>query len=794
MIIYSSTKEGFLSDVFNGTIADQIDSAFYTRLGRHTSPNEKISWKNSMMYMNNVLNTSDIPDNINIAIEYQVPLTSKRIDFIISGTNEYDKEHIIIIELKQWDSAQITNKDGIVKTRFQQGESEVAHPSYQAWSYAAILYDFNESIREENITINPYAYLHNYAQDNVISNSFYQSYIDKAPLFLKNDAGKLRSFIKKHIKHASKKDILFIIEKGRIVPSKQLADSISLMLKGNKEFVLLDEQKVVYETVISMLSGIRKKMKQVLIVEGGPGTGKSVVAINLLAELTNKKFLTQYVSKNAAPREVYAAKLSGDMNSTRIKSLFVGSGNFTETEKDLFDVLIVDEAHRLNYKSGLYRNKGSNQILEIINASKISIFFVDDNQKIHIDDIGTKTTIEKYALEADAIVQHAKLSSQFRCNGSDGYLNWLDNTLQIRETANFKLSPEDFDFRIFLDPNELREEIIKKNRINNKSRLVAGYCWDWISQKDSSAYDINIDEFGFKIKWNLKDDGSKWIIAKESINEIGCIHTCQGLELDYVGVIIGNDLRFENGKVITDVSKRSTNDRSIFGIKTMLRESPEEAKQLADQLIKNTYRTLMTRGMKGCYVYFCDPNLSKHFRQQLEIVDTTYKSSIEEQKTSLIRVEETVSDHVKYVDFLPLYSIKAACGAFGNGEIVDEIGWIKVNKTGRLNRNMFIVRASGHSMEPIINDRDYCVFRSNVVGSRNGKIVLVQHYNHYDSDNAGSYSIKRYTSEKKVDKDTGEWSHQKIILSPENKKYTPIILNEEDENFMVIGELIEVLK
>lgn len=435
MIVYHASKKGFIKDVFNNTIADDIDHAFLLHLGRHTSPNEKLSWKNSMMHMYKVINTPDIPDTSTIAIEYQIPLTSKRIDFIISGADENQRSNIIIIELKQWEQAKLSQKSGIIQTRFQHGESETAHPSYQAWSYAYMLQNYNETVREHGIQLFPCAFLHNYQEDRIIANDCYAEYITKAPLFLKSDAGKLQEFIKQHIRYGSKEDIVWLIDKGKLRPSKQLADALSSMLHGNREFVLLDDQKVVYETALSLAREAAKGPKQVLIVEGGPGTGKSVVAVNLLVELTKEGVVAQYVSKNTAPRDVYTAKLSGSFRKSYINNLFVGSGSFIDTPPDTFGALIVDEAHRLNMKSGLYSNLGENQIIEIIQASRFSVFFVDDRQKVHIKDIGSKAAIQRFAESCGAVVHTAKLSSQFRCNGSDGYLSWLDNTLQIKETA-----------------------------------------------------------------------------------------------------------------------------------------------------------------------------------------------------------------------------------------------------------------------------------------------------------------------------------------------------------------------
>lgn len=785
MIVYHASKKVFLDDVFNGTIADDIDYAFVLHLGRHTSPNEKQSWKNSMMHMYKVVNTSDIPDTSTIAIEYQIPLTSKRIDFIISGIDEDNCSNVVIIELKQWEQAKLSLKSGIIQTRFQHGESETAHPSYQAWSYAYMLQNYNETIREHDIKLLPCAFLHNYQEDHIISHECYSEYIAKAPLFLKSDAGKLQDFIKQYIKDGSKEDIVYLIDKGKLRPSKQLADVLCSMLRGNREFILLDDQKIVYETALSLARESAKGHKHVLIVEGGPGTGKSVVAVNLLVELTKERVVAKYVSKNAAPRDVYTAKLSGSFKKNYINNLFVGSGSFIDTPENTYGALIVDEAHRLNMKSGLYNNLGNNQIIEIIQASKFSVFFVDDRQRVHIKDVGSKADIKKYAESCGAIVHTAKLSSQFRCNGSDGYLSWLDNTLQIRETANIRLSSEDYDFRIFSDPNQLFETIKEKNKICNRARVVAGYCWDWNSRKNANDYDIILPEFQFKKRWNLNTDKNLWIIGDKSIEEIGCIHTCQGLELDYIGVIIGPDMRYENGQIITDVTKRSGNDQSVKGIKSLIVQNKNKAYQNADEIIKNTYRTLLTRGMKGCYVYCCDKPLAEYFASKLEPQQEAAKT---------IRVEPEVNDEVKYIDFLPLYSIRAACGYFGEGEFVYESGWMKVEGMGKLNRNMFIVQAFGHSMEPLIYDGDYCVFRANPAGSRQGKIVLAEHYNYYDPDYTGSYSIKIYTSKKSFDSD-GYWSHEEIVLQPKNSDYSPIFIKEDDANeFRIIGEFIGVLK
>ena len=622
MLVYEGIKSGFIDDVNLNRIVDKIYDKYRQFFGR-TSESQLNSWKNSMQYMRGVLDDKEIPDNAGVAIEFNIPTTSKRIDFILSGRDNNKKDSVIIIELKQWETCTaVEGKDAIVSTFTGGGIREVAHPSYQAMSYANLIKDFNETVQLDDIGLYPCAFLHNYdlRDDDPICSSQYQEYINEAPMFGTNDFEKLRRFIKKYIVEGDDRELLYKIENGRIRPSKRLQDSLAKMLQGNKEFNMIDEQKVIYEDAIRIaIDTVASDSKNVLVVQGGPGTGKSVLAINLLVELTKRNMTSFYVTKNAAPRAVFRDKLKGSFKMTYINNLFQGSGQFTDAEKNEVDVLIVDEAHRLNAKSGMFQNLGENQIKEIINASNFSVFFIDEDQKVTLKDIGSVDEIKKYANELGAGIKVVELESQFRCNGSDGYLSWLDNLLEIRKTANFDDMDFDYDFRVLDDPNEVRRLIEEKNRENNKSRMVAGYCWNWISEgkNNTDIHDIVIPEYNFEMSWNL-GNSQTWAIDPMSVNEIGCIHTCQGLEFDYVGVIIGDDIRYEDGHIVTDYTKRAKTDQSLKGINKIAREQGiEEANKIADSIIKNTYRTLMTRGMKGCYVYCVDKNLQEYFKGKL---------------------------------------------------------------------------------------------------------------------------------------------------------------------------------
>ena len=616
MIVYHREKTGFCQDVESGRIDEIVLDRVQGVLGHGVGASEIRSWHQSLSHMGLVLADPDIPGDAGVALEFQIPQTSKRIDVLISGRNDQPRDRALVVELKQWETAEATPMDGVVRTALGGGLRDTAHPSYQAWSYAELLRSFNESVYDGNIELHPCAFLHNYRGPGPLHDELYAPWLEAAPLFAKGEVAQLRDFIKKWIRHGDRSDIIVRIDGGRLRPSKSLADSLAGLMQGNREFTMIDEQKLVFERAMHLARVTPAGEKRVLIVHGGPGTGKSVVAVNLLAAITQDRELAQYVTKNAAPRAVYESRLTGTMTKTRYSNLFRGSGGFTTAESGTFRALIVDEAHRLNEKSGLYQNLGENQIKELIDAADVTVFFLDEDQRVTLQDIGTEAEIIHWADLAGAVVEKMELLSQFRCNGSDGYLAWLDHVLDIRDTANTDLSSldYDYDFRVLDSPNEVRRLIEARNAETGRARMVAGYCWDWLSKKDPSAWDVVIPEHDFQMQWNLTQHGSGWLAHQESINEIGCIHTCQGLELDYVGVVIGKDLVVRDGRMVTQPHERSHHDRSIRGFKTRFKKDPEGALAAARPIILNTYRTLMTRGQRGCYVYAEDEGVRERLR------------------------------------------------------------------------------------------------------------------------------------------------------------------------------------
>ena len=795
MIVYLANKTQFREDILSNRIEEIVHESFQGTLGRSVGAAELASWKNSLRHMDTVLEDAGIPHDAGVAIEFNIPQTGKRVDFIITGTREDHQRTAVIVELKQWQEAKATTKDAIVSTFVGGREREVNHPSYQAWSYAMLIEDFNETVRQDPIHLRPCAYLHNCASGAVLHAPFYAEHTKLAPAFLRDDAKKLREFIKAHVKYGDDGETMYRIRDGRIRPSKGLADHLASLMQGNREFYLIDEQKVVYETALHLAISSTPKNKNVLLVNGGPGTGKTVVAINLLAEFTNRELVSKYVTKNSAPRQVYESKLTGTFKKSRISNFFGGSGSYTTTPANTFQGLIVDEAHRLNAKSGLF-SKGENQIKELINSSTFTVFLLDEDQRVHWKDIGSKAQIYKWAESLGARVTEMDLESQFRCNGSDGYLAWIDRVLQKRETANTNLEGANYEFKVCASAKELKELIERRNHKNNKARMVAGYCWDWITKKSPNAFDIKLDGGSFQAKWNLSDDGFLWIVKPDSVHEVGCIHTCQGLELDYVGVIIGPDLIVRDGKVITDAAKRSKMDKSLNGYKGLFKKEPLAAREKADLIIKNTYRTLMTRGTKGCYVYSIDPETNLYLQTQgagallPEFEEPEVPKTPPAYPFPILSLEEAAD----CPNAVPIFNIKIAAGDFSKEQWLQDCQYAEIPDHFTAKPGFFLAQVVGESMNRRIPNGSWCLFREPSDGSRNGKVVIVQSRDIQDPDTNGHYTVKIYRSEKTETEDS--WSHRGIRLEPDSMDYNfqPLILNPDTVNDLrVVGEFVGII-
>ncbi len=620
MIVYNANKQTFVQDVRSGVIATKILNLIREKGLNAGQDREFASWHNSMKFMRDIVDDSEIDDDVQIAIEYNIPQTSKRVDFIIVGADEKDRENIVIVELKQWSKAEVVDDDMhfSVRTYVANDKRIVCHPSYQAYSYSRFLNNYSQAIHDRNIHLIPCAYLHNYlpAYKSALSAEIYKEWYTTAPFFIMDEVQQFNEFVKEFVtKKSAHGDLLYQIENGRIRPTKSLQDALATMVRGTPVFDLLDEQAVCYDMCIrTMLQCLKDQKKRTILVQGGPGTGKSVLAVNLLMHFITSACNAAYVTKNSAPRQAFLSILSQNKaeNIAEISQLFRSPFGLASVPANSYDCLIVDEAHRLVKK--MYGDwNGENQVKECINASLLTVFLLDEDQAVTTKDIGSVQEISKWCEELGSTIimrEETKLTSQFRCNGSDAYIQFIDNLLQRKEESiAVPLSELNYDFRLFDDASQMRDALREKNAINNKARMVAGYCYDWNVKNRRGDVDIELPG-GFQAKWNLAND-KIWAINPRSFEEVGCIHTAQGLEFDYVGVLIGKDLTYDksSGRIVTNKSAISTDDKS-----SGIRGASEED---ARRLILNTYKTLLTRGQKGCYVYCEDEALREYFKKML---------------------------------------------------------------------------------------------------------------------------------------------------------------------------------
>ncbi len=617
MIVYNGSKRLFIDDVRKGVIEDKILQLIREKGLLGGQEREVESWHNSMQFMRNIVDIPTIDDDVQVAIEYNIPQTSKRVDFIIIGADAAGKDNIVIVELKQWTKAEKVDDEMHYSVRtYVAGDNRiVCHPSYQAYSYSRFLINYSQEIQDRDISLVPCAYLHNYQPDfkSDLSDEIYKEWYTAAPFFVRNEVEEFSAFVNKFItRKSSSGDLLYLIENGRIRPTKSLQDALTSMVMGNPEFVLLDEQAVCYDMCLrTMLQCQKDRKKRTIVIQGGPGTGKSVLAVNLLMTLINQSLNAAYVTKNSAPRQAFLSLLTkGKANKVAdIGHLFRSPFGLSTCKENGYDCLIVDEAHRLVEK--MYRDwTGENQVKECIQASLLSIFLIDEDQAVTTKDIGSIAEIRKWCeATGSRLIMNGdtRLVSQFRCNGSDAYIQFVDGLLQrTPETVAVDLSELNYDFRVFDDPSAMRDALREINAVSNKARMVAGYCYDWNVKHGRGEWDIELPG-GFRAKWNLEAD-KIWAVNPRSFEEVGCIHTAQGLEFDYVGVLIGRDLYYDptDGRVKTNKEAISHDDGSS-GIRT----APDE---VARRLILNTYKTLLTRGQKGCFVYCEDEGLRGYMK------------------------------------------------------------------------------------------------------------------------------------------------------------------------------------
>jgi hypothetical protein len=616
-------SEDFIRDTTHNQIASRLRDAFFAYYRYNPSSAEVSSWRNSLRAMTDVLDVASLHDH-GILLEYQLPLSSKRIDCLVCGRDNAATDQAVIVELKQWERCEPAEPDKLVRSWVGGRQRDMLHPSVQVGQYRQYLEDTHSAFHEgpKPVRLSACSYLHNYvasATDPILAPKFAEA-LHADPLFDADGAESLAAYLATRLASGQGRPVLARVEDSRFRPSRKLMDHVAETINSHSPWILLDEQLVVFQRIRSTVkSGLFGRRKQVVIVRGGPGTGKSVLAINLMAELLRDGRNAHYATGSKAFTETL-----WNIVGSRSRATFKYFNSYGRAEFNEVDVLICDESHRIRETSNSRFTRSSlrsakAQARELLDAAKVAVFFIDDRQIVRPNEIGSTVYIQRQAAAVGADVTEYELEVQFRCAGSDGFVNWIDNTLGIQRTANVIWDGADgFDFRIVDSPEELEREIRRRSDDGFTARVAAGFCWPWSEPRSNGTLVDDVVIGDYRRPWDAKPGNWRlapgippaalWATDPNGINQIGCVYNIQGFELDYVGVIWGKDLRYDlDGQAWIGHKKHSAD--SVV----------KRSKERFVDLVKNTYRVLLSRGIKGCYVHFMDKDTERFVRSRMEM-------------------------------------------------------------------------------------------------------------------------------------------------------------------------------
>lgn len=656
-VLYKERQAQFINDVERNLVSQKMRHTA-EQTGIHSAENEIASWENNAPHIARLLTQCGAKDSY-VTFEFLVPFSRKRIDCMIYGKGEDNAENVIHIELKQWsnktvgiadsegnfttdDTANRQPDDVIFNVEAFTGHANriVAHPSQQVKGYQGYLSNFIEVFSNHEVSLTGLAYCYNYTKNDTKNPAYlydekYASLLSQYPTYAKDQFDELTEKLKKLLKNGDGLSIFNKVDRSPIRPSKKLLDEVSTMIEnGNSSaFSLIEEQLVARNMILAKIRPLLKRngdfQKSVIIVKGGPGTGKTVIALHLMAELSkytndNNGLNIQYATKSKPLLEGVKYNIKNEA-----KLMFHNVLNYIPSlvKPNSVDVLLVDEAHRIQKSPNHQYTKPENrtdmsQIDAIIQSAKVNVFFIDDKQAIRGVEIGSAELIREAAENFGAHVEECELTAQFRCNGCDDYLKWIDSIL-YNETIASELNLNDFDLRIFEDVQEMYNKLVEQNNVEGQdARLMAGFCWPWSTDVVNGDLVKDVCIGNFAMPWETSDrvpysklvkkypKWFEWAYKPLGIEQVGCIYTAQGFEFSYAGVIIGPDLKYDKtlGRVITD--KNACKD-------PVLRRNVKEANMTYDDYVRNIYRVLMSRGMKGCFLYICDDNLRNYMKQLL---------------------------------------------------------------------------------------------------------------------------------------------------------------------------------
>jgi len=595
------------------TLVEKLAAQMLFQMGNSPSPAERRSWENSLVEISELFIQCGLGD-VNLLVEYQLPYSSKRIDVIALGSSpKNETPTVIAIELKQWSSASLVEGalDSLKIDSY--GNTPILHPAVQVSRYCEYLSDFNRFVSHEDTNLFGIAYLHNWMDTNNSALDLIQP-TSHGMLFTGNQKNKLKEFLTARISPKFSDQVTDDFLNSKIAPTKQLMQLAAEEVKNREQFRLLDEQQIAYSMVMKALRDAQtSNTKTAVIITGGPGTGKSVIALSLLGELSRRGKTTLHATGSKAFRNSLR-KIAG-ARSPQVQKLFSYFNSFMSAERNSLDVIICDEAHRIRETSANRYTKadlrtGTPQLHELLNVARVPVFLLDSNQVVRKGETGTPDYIEEEARELGLKVIRVDLDGQFRCGGSRLYETWLNGFLNLDHSEKVTWT-KDPNFKVLVagSPEEIESKLRQFESEGYKSRITAGYCWTWNDPNEDGSLPNDVKIGNWSKPWNVKGDrgvggylsGELWAIDPKGFDQIGCVYTAQGFEYDWNAVIFGPDLVWRSGKWVADRS--GSKDPAMRGI------APDHF----ETLVKNTYKVLLTRGLVGTLIFSVDEETQQYF-------------------------------------------------------------------------------------------------------------------------------------------------------------------------------------
>lgn len=602
MTAFRASAAGLLHIAADGTLTDRI----VEQVRRGAAPPEKRSWARSLPVLARDLVDAGLGE-VEMLVEYQLPLNSKRVDVILAGTHPRGGDSFVVVELKQWSAARsyegserLVEVDYVARPRL--------HPGLQVEGYCDYLVDFLGALHDVGDRVRGVAYLHN-ATDRDVQDLFALPINERRRVFTGQRRGQLLDHLKANLSPGSGAAAADRLMGSAVRPSRLLLQHAADELQRRHNFTLLEEQRVAYELVLHAVERARASdRKKVVIVSGGPGSGKSVIALSLLGELyrhgrsalhaTGSQAFTQTLRKYAAA------------GSSRVKNLFKYFNNFTTAERNGFEVLVCDEAHRIRETSTTRWTKraertGRPQLDELVAAARVPVFLLDEHQTVRPGELGSIDIISQHAAALGFDIEYVPLHGQFRCGGSVDYEHWVLHLLGLAGAPYVWTGDGRFDVQIADSPQELETVLAFHQQHGLTARMSAGYCWPWSDPRPDGSLVPDVRIGDWTRPWNVKSDRSVggapgsafWATDPAGFGQVGCVYTAQGFEYEYSGVIIGPDLVVQGGRL---VSRRDYSQDPAFRNRRTVSDNE------ADRLIRNTYKVLLTRGMRGTVIYAVD--------------------------------------------------------------------------------------------------------------------------------------------------------------------------------------------